>query len=77
MSLLVVGVEGRVVHEPLQAAISVISVGAVESEIDVEIYRINVLVGHSCKRVQWRGHVERVLGISFCVSLLSRIFCEY
>ena len=76
MSLLVVGVEGRVVHEPLQASILVMSVGAIVSEIDVEIYR-KVRVGHSCERVQWRGHVERILGISFCVSLLSRIFCEY
>lgn len=76
MSLLVVGVEGRVVHEPLQAAIRVSSIGAVVSEIDVEIYR-KVRVGHSWERVQWLGHVERVLGNSFCVSLLSRIFCEY
>ena len=76
MSLLVVGVEGRIVHEPLQAAIRVISVGAVVSEFDVEIYR-KIRVGHSCERVQWRGHVERVLGNYFCVSLLSRIFCDY
>ena len=76
MSLLVVGVEGRVVHEPLQAAILVSSVGAVVSEIDVEIYR-KVRVGHSWERVQWLGHVERVLGNSFCISLPSRIFCDY
>lgn len=76
MSLLVVGVEGGVVHEPLQAAIRVSSVCAIVSKIDVEIYRM-VRVGHSWERVQWRGHVERVLGNSFCVSLQSRIFCEY
>lgn len=76
MSLLVVGVESRVVHEPLQAAIRVISVGAVVSEIDLEIYRI-VRVGHCWEIVQWHRHVERVLRNSFCVSLLSRMFERY
>ena len=76
MSLLVVSVEGRVVHEPLQAAIRVISVGAVVSELYVEIYR-NVRVGHSCERVQWYRHGEIVLGVCFCVSLLSSIFFKY
>ena len=76
MSLLVVGVEGGVVHEPLQAAIRVSRVGAVVSEIDMEIYR-NVRCFHSWERVQWLGHGERVLRNSLCVSLLSRICCEY
>ena len=49
MSLLVVGVEGRVVHEPLQAAIRVSRVGAVVSEIYMEIYR-NVRFFHSWER---------------------------
>ena len=68
--------EGRVVHEPLQAAVRVISVGAVVPELNVEIYRM-VWAIHSWERVQRRGDVERVLGNSFCVSLLSRIFCKY
>ena len=75
MSLLVICVEGRVVHEPLQAAVLVSSVGAVVPELDVEIYR-KVRGGYSCERVQWLGQVERVLGIPFSVSLLLRILCE-
>ena len=52
-NLLVVGVEGRVVHEPLQAAVRVSSVGAVVPKLDVEIYRIGGKVCGvlSCERV--------------------------
>ena len=50
ISLLVVGVEGGVVHEPLQAAVVVSSVRAVVSEIDVQIYR-KVCFGVRLERV--------------------------
>lgn len=62
MGLLVVGMEGGIVHKPLQAAFAIAGVcgGAVVSEVDMEIYR-DVRFRDSCKWEQWHGHVEIIL----------------
>ncbi len=69
IGLLVIGVEGGIVHEPLQAAASVVRVcdTAVVSEFDVEIY-LKVRFRDSRKWEQWHGHVEIILKGKFRVS---------
>ena len=68
-SLLVVGVEGRVVHDPLQAA--VFTVATVVFEVDVEINRM-VCIIDSRKWEQWHGHGKIILEDHLSVSFALR-----
>ena len=74
IGLLVVGVEGGIVHEPLPAAFAVVEVsgGAVVSEVDVEI-DLMVLIRNSRKWKQWHGHGEIILEDCLCVSFAIMI----
>ena len=63
--LLVVGVEGRVVHEPLQAAVSVATIGM---EVNVEINVKEVCFIDSRKWEQWHGHGKIILEDDLSVS---------
>ena len=80
IGLLVVGVEGGIVHEPLQAA--GVCDTAVESKLDVEIYQ-KVRFRDSRKWEQWHGHgeiiLEHYLRVSFAIikiSLRSDLRCS-
>ena len=64
LGLLVVGVEGRVVHEPLQAA--GFAVAGVAMELDVEINRKDVCIIDSRKWEQRHGHGEIILRKDSC-----------
>ena len=69
LGLLIVCVEGRVVHKPLQAAGRL--VGLVEMELDMEINRKDVCVIDSREWEQWHGHgkiiLEDYLSVSFAL----------
>ena len=70
--LLVVGVEGRFVHEPLQAA--VYTVGTVVCKVDMEI-NLMVCFIDSRKWEQWHGRgkiiLEDYLSVSFALREIS------
>ena len=64
--------EGRVVHDPLQAA--VLTVGTVVNKVDMEI-NLMVCVIDSRKWEQWHGHgkiiLEDYLSLSFALKEIS------
>ena len=60
MNLLEVGVEGGVVHEPLQAAIIVFRVGTVVTKGDVDGLNLSRWSSGPIM-VQGYGHLERIL----------------
>ena len=73
MDLLVVSVEGRIVHEPLQAAIIVSGIRAIIVESDIDSLRRRRRPTRTIGE-QWHRHIQRVLRRTLSGRILTRPF---